>query len=186
MNKLVQLAIDLQEFFTQQNWEFCFIGGLAVQAWGEPRVTIDVDISLLTRFANEEKFIDALLAKFEPRIESAKEFALHNRVLLLKSNGIGIDIGLAGLPFEEEVIKESKIFKYLENSDLRIVSADNLIVMKAFANRPRDWLDISGIIIRQGELLNKKLIFERLTPLIELKGEPDILSELETMFNKKK
>ena len=46
---------------------------------------------------------------FEPRIEACREFALQNRVLLLKSaEGIGIDIALGALPFEEEAARRSQ------------------------------------------------------------------------------
>lgn len=52
----------MQEFYRSQDWRFCFIGGLAVQRWSEPRVTDDVDLTLITGFGTEEPFIDALLA----------------------------------------------------------------------------------------------------------------------------
>jgi hypothetical protein len=66
-------------------------------------VTRDVDLVLLTCFGHEDTFIEALLRNYPARIESAKEFALRNRVLLLKSpDGVGIDISLAALLYEEE------------------------------------------------------------------------------------
>ena len=48
LNELLALASELQEFFKSRRWAFCFIGGLVVQCWGEPRYTKDVDITLLT------------------------------------------------------------------------------------------------------------------------------------------
>ena len=39
MNLVFQAADTLQTFLREQQWRFCFIGGLAVQHWGEPRVT---------------------------------------------------------------------------------------------------------------------------------------------------
>lgn len=43
--------------------------------WGEPRETIDVDLTLLTGFGGEEPFVRALLARFEPRVQDPLEFA---------------------------------------------------------------------------------------------------------------
>jgi hypothetical protein len=84
------------------------IGGFAVQHWGEPRMTMDVDLSLLTGFGEEEVFVDELLRRYAGRIPDAKGFALQNRVLLIKhSSGVGIDIALAALPFEECVVDRS-------------------------------------------------------------------------------
>ncbi len=52
-------------------------------------------------------------------------------------------------------------------------------LMKAFAARARDWLDIEGIIIRQTERLNWSYVIAQLKPLAELKNAPEIVDELE-------
>jgi hypothetical protein len=51
--------------------------------------------------------------------------------------------------------------------------------MKAFAARPKDWMDVEGIIIRQNELLDWHYIRAQLKPLAELKGSPEIVQEIE-------
>ena len=53
MNALLDAALRLQQFCQTQQWRFCFIGGLAVQRWGEPRFTQDADMTLLSGFGNE-------------------------------------------------------------------------------------------------------------------------------------
>ena len=99
MNELCRVALEVQFECEKRHWKFCFIGGLAVQHWGEPRFTRDVDLTLLTGFGKEEDYIDPLLETFAPRMEGCRDFALQNRVLLLKSSeGIGIDIALGALP----------------------------------------------------------------------------------------
>src|SRR5581483_8425705 len=89
-----------------------------------------------TGFGGEERFVDGLLERFEPRIADAKAFALENRVLLLKaSSGVGLDIALAGLPFEESLVGRSSLFQFPGGIDLRTCSSDDLIILKAFAAR---------------------------------------------------
>ena len=61
---LVDVAAELQAFAEERGWEFCFIGGLAVQALAEPRLTRGTDMTLLTGFGSEEPFIDALLERY--------------------------------------------------------------------------------------------------------------------------
>ena len=162
-----------------RGWQSCIIGGLAVIRWGEPRLTRDVDVSLFTGFGGEEAMARALLDLFESRIDGALAFALEYRVLLLQgSSGVPIDIALAGYPFEAEIIERASEFEYLPGTALRTVSAEDLIVLKAFANRRRDWSDIVGIIARQ-PLLDWGAVVARLSPLAELKGEPGILLELD-------
>ena len=99
MNEVFKAAAELQTVCESQNWKFCFIGGVALQRWGQPRETVAVDLTLLTGFGNEEPFIQKLLEAFELRISGAAEFAWERRVLLLNSgNGVGLDITFGGLP----------------------------------------------------------------------------------------
>ncbi len=65
MNEVIRAAAELQDFCAARNWRFCFIGGLAVLRWGEPRETADADLTLLTGFGTEDPFIDALLGRFD-------------------------------------------------------------------------------------------------------------------------
>ena len=179
MNQLVAQAAEVQHVVDARGWRSCIIGGLAVIRWGEPRLTRDVDITLFTGFGGEEAMVRALLELFEPRIDDALEFALVNRVLLLQgSAGVPIDIALAGFPFEEEIIERASGYEYVPGTILRTAAAEDLIVLKAFANRRHDWSDIAGIIARQHSL-DWGGIIDRLSPLAELKGEPGILLELD-------
>jgi predicted nucleotidyltransferase len=183
MNALIKLASSIQEICEQRQWPFCIIGGVAVQHWGEPRFTKDVDLTVLTGFGGEEVIVDGLLEHFEPRVSDARDFSLKNRVLLLRdSAGIGIDVALGALPFEEEAVKRAKSIEVYPGMHLRLCTAEDPIVMKAFADRPLDWNDVKGVIIRQGnENLDWSYIFQHLTPLAELKEQPEIVARLRKM-----
>jgi len=180
VTEIILAAAELQAFCDSHRWQFCIIGGLALQRWGEPRETVDVDITLLTGFGGEEKFITVLLERYEARVKNPSEFALANRVLLLHAkSGVGLDIALGALPFEEMVIKRSTLFIFPGNTPLRTCSVEDLIVMKAFAARAKDWLDVEGIIIRQTGKIDWPYVRSQLRPLVEIKGAPEILDELE-------
>lgn len=148
MNEVIQAAAELQAVCQSQGWKFCFIGGLKLQRWGEPRETVDADLTLLTGFGGEEPFIQLLLQHFEGRIPDAAQFARERRVLLLRSRkGVGLDVALAALPFEELVVQRSSFFHYPPNIALRTCSAEDLVVLKAFAGRGQDWVDVEHIIV---------------------------------------
>ncbi|HBJ83223.1 MAG TPA: hypothetical protein DDZ88_04985 [Verrucomicrobiales bacterium] len=183
MNALIKLALSIQEVCEEQRWPFCIIGGVAVQHWGEPRFTKDVDLTVLTGFGGEEIIVDGILEHFEPRIPDAREFALKRRVLLVRdSAGIGIDVALGALPFEEAAVNRAAKIEVYPGIHLRLCTAEDLIVMKAFADRPLDWNDVKGVIIRQGkEKLDWPYVFQHLTPLAELKEQPEIVTRLRQM-----
>ena len=56
MNALFQAVREVADFMDARGWKYCLIGGLAVQRWGEPRATLDADITLLADFGDEEKY----------------------------------------------------------------------------------------------------------------------------------
>jgi hypothetical protein len=159
LNPIYEAAWEVQSFCLAQRWKLCFIGGVAVQRWGEPRVTLDADLTLITGFGDEDRYIKPLVEKFTPRRPNAAQFAQANRVLLLvASNGIPIDVGLGAIPFEENTIER--------------------------ANRVNDWADIDRVLMRQRGKLNFDLIWRELRPLIELKEAPEIEQQLKTLIAK--
>lgn len=178
MKDLFNAARQLQYFLDSHQWKSCLIGGLAVQRWGEPRLTRDVDATLLTGFGNEEMFVDQLLAHYESRVDDARQFALSNRVMLLKAeDGTDIDLALGGLPFEERAVGRATDFEFYPGMTLRTCSAEDLLVMKAFAAREQDWGDVKGVIARQ-DGLDWDTVFAELDPLAKLKGAPATTTRL--------
>ena len=177
MTPLFEAALDLQNLFSFRQWRFCFIGGLALLRWGEPRFTRDVDVTLLTGFGREGEFIAAILASgYRGRIPDAAEFARRNRVLLVDSpEGIPIDIAFACLPFEELLVERASLFEFEAGCSLRTCSAEDLIVQKLFAFRPRDVLDVETIVVRQRGRLDWAYVETHLSPLVELKERPEIM-----------
>jgi nucleotidyltransferase AbiEii toxin of type IV toxin-antitoxin system len=179
MIDLFETARQLQMFCDRQGWRSCFIGGIAVQRWGEPRVTRDADLALLTGFGGEDAFIDTLLAAYSGRIENAREFARRYRVLLLSApGGIGLDISLGALPFEESVVSRATAFSFGPGIEIQTCSAEDLVVLKLFASRPLDIRDAEGVVVRQGDHLDWRYIEEQLGPLADAKQDPEILRTL--------
>jgi hypothetical protein len=54
-------------------------------------------------------------------------------------------------------------------------------VLKVFADRPRDWLDVEGVLIRHAGRLDWAMIGAELAPLLELKEAPDLLDRLDQL-----
>ncbi len=179
MTELYITALEVQRLCENQGWNFCIIGGVAVQRWGEPRLTRDVDLTLLTGFGGEEKFIETWLRDYQFRPPGSMNMAITNRVLLLLNRrGTPVDVALGGIDFERRSIQRSSQWK-IPTGMLRTCSAEDLLVHKCFAGRDQDWVDISGILARQHGKLDLNLVRRELKPLLELQEQPDKLERLE-------
>ena len=182
-NRLLEAAQEIQQFCRSRNWRFCFIGGIAVQHWGEARLTRDADLTIYTGIGDEPRFIDELLGAFASRIESAREFALGHRVLLLRAtNGIPLDVTLGALPFEDKAISSSSAEEIVAGVRLQLAPPGALVVFKVFANRPQDWLDVEGIIVKSGRMINWDEVRADLAALLELKDDTTALGRLDEML----
>jgi hypothetical protein len=179
---LFTAAGRIQSILDSQGWQFCFIGGVALQHWGEPRVTRDLDIAVFTGFGGEAVVTEYLLSAFQSRVSDARQFALENRVLLLSfPEGPDIDVVLAALPFEAEMMARSLMVELMPGVSLRISSCEDLFVMKAFADRPQDRADVIGIARRRGRELDWDAVVERLTPLANAKDAPHLVAQVRAL-----
>lgn len=184
MNKLIIAAEQVQRVLDAAAIPFCFIGGFAAQRHAEPRVTRDVDVSILTGLGNEAAVIDTMLAHFTTRRADAREFAMRYRVLLLKNDDdIGIDATLTALPFEADIIARGSLFEFAPRVWLRTCSAEDLLVMKLFAGRPIDWRDVEMILRRyRPSGLDLVAVRERVIPLLAAKDDSASMAEFERLL----
>ena len=174
----IQAAWHVEQLLRSVNKGFCFIGGMALFRWSEPRLTQDVDLTVLCPFGEEAATIDWLLLHLDKRLPDSKEFALKNRVLLLRHGMIDVDISLGAIDFEHHAVERASPHLYAPGILLTTCSAEDLIVFKAFASRGQDWVDVESVIRRGGDTLDWTIIETELTPLATLKEQPEILDKL--------
>jgi hypothetical protein len=180
LGPVLQAALQAQAACDAAGLSSCVIGGVALQRWGEPRFTADADLSVLVEPGGEQAAVNALLSRLAPRIDDPHGFALHTRVVLARSaEGVGLDIVLAGLPYEARVIARASSWDLDGSATLRTGSAEDRVVMKVFAARDEDWGDVTSIIARQGSRLDFDLIRTELRPLLETREAPEPLDQLE-------
>ena len=182
MNPIFAAALEVEHVVRAAGFPFCFIGGVAVQRWGQPRMTADVDLTVITGFGGEELYVDALLTSFRGRLGDARDFALRHRTLLLAaSNGIHVDVALGAMPFEEHSVERASAFEISESASITTCSAEDLLIHKAFAGRDKDWGDIRGIVVRQPSL-DHELIWSELLPLLALRDDSSTETRLRAML----
>ena len=160
------------------------IGGIAVGLLSQTRFTEDLDVMVLLSLDDIPRFL--AIAEQEgivPRIDQAEDFAKRSRVLLLRHarSQTSIDISLGVLPFEEEVIQRSISHTIDDTLTIRLPTPEDLIIMKAIAHRPKDMLDIQGII-QSNPGLDKKRIQDWVTQFAQLLDMPELWENIANWF----
>jgi hypothetical protein len=124
------------------------IGGVAASILGRPRFTQDVDALAILPESEWAKVVKSA-ANFgiAPRIDSALEFARRSRVLLMRHtpSGVDLDITFGALAFEELAVQHSQHYD-IRGIHVQLPRVEDLLVMKAVAQRPKDLEDIRGLL----------------------------------------
>ena len=186
MNGQFEAAWRLHRFLTERDIPYAVIGGIAVQHWGEPRLTVDVDLAILLPPGAEERWLREIAAAFPPRLKDAVAFAVEHRVLPVEVPDAGpADLSLALPGFEEEAIARAIDYDLAEGRRVRLCTAEDLIVYKCVAGRPQDVLDVEGIIHRQGASLDTARIRRWLEEFARLTDDRAIVVRFEQAWGER-
>jgi hypothetical protein len=177
-------AIEVGEFLSINKIRYALIGGLAVQIWGEARLTIDADFTIATSLEiGSTPLVNLITSKFPSRVQNPTEFARTARMILITaSNGIEVDISLALPGYEDEMLDRTLEYELEPGKSIFLCSAEDLIIHKAVAGRPQDIVDIQGIVFRQGSKLDINIIQNWLGQFSEVLNSPEVLDRFERIW----
>jgi len=159
------------------------IGGVAVIAHGVPRSTVDIDATVLAAGVTPEQLIGAAARwQIVPRIDDAPGFARAHQVLLLRHapSSTPIDVSLAWLPFEESAIR-SGTSADVHGVGIRIARAEDLVIYKLIAARPRDLDDAEALLITHGatmDIARLRRVIGEFAEALDEPGRTDLLVSL--------
>ncbi len=162
------------------------IGGLAVIVRGVPRLTQDIDATIWGPDIAIDALVECLKTHaISPRIDDADTFAKQHQVLLLIHNPsqMPIDLSLAWLPFEQEALSRATT-ENIGDVQIRVASAEDLIIFKAVAFRDRDRSDIERLVSRHHATVNLdrvRLLVEQFAEVLE---DPDRVAALNKIIDR--
>jgi len=143
----VALALDSERL------PYMVIGGQAVLLHGEPRLTKDVDITLAAGLDELDTVLRAAKkAGLEPLVDP-DDFTVRTMVLPCRDpeTSIRVDFILSYSPYERDAIGRSVTVR-LGEVDVRFATAEDLVVHKVLAGRPRDLEDVRAIVLKKPDL----------------------------------
>jgi len=147
---LEQISLGLEK----HRIAYMVIGGQAVLLYGEPRLTRDIDVTL---GAGPERLADLLeLVKgwgWHVLVEEARDFVEKTMVLpcLDSESGIRIDFIFSDSAYERQAMDRVRCVS-LGKAAVRFASAEDVVVHKIIAGRPRDLEDVRTILLKNPRL----------------------------------
>jgi predicted nucleotidyltransferase len=147
-----ELIARVATALTDRGLPFMLIGGQAVLAHGEARLTQDVDVTLGIA---PDRLDDALAAceaaGLSPLPRDVADFVRDTFVLPAadERTRVRVDLIFSTTPYEAEAIRRAVRLE-VGGASVPFASAEDLILHKLFAGRPRDLEDAAGVVRRRG------------------------------------
>ena len=169
---------------------FMLIGGQAVLVHGAIRITEDVDATLAADPGRLASVLEACAALgLVPIPKDVQSFVAETFVLPAQHAGTGVrvDFIFSSTTYERQAIARAGTMD-LAGTPVPFAAAEDLIIHKLFAARPRDLEDVQGVADRKGALLDWAYMekwAEDFAGVPGREGMPTMLAELKRSLLRK-
>ena len=192
MPNLIDVVVALGEVFDRLQLHFAVGGALANNYWGIVRATEDVDclISLpaikYQLFASELNAIGCTLRDEHgqdvpvtvPRLlEHVGQRKLIECIYPLPDAPVRVELFVPAVPLQDEILRRAVPIR-VGNHEIRITTAEDLILLKLVFHRVKDLQDVRGILwVQRG-----RLDFDYLRHWSAQSLEPEVQREMEKLI----
>jgi len=178
MDNLLLSIQKIQKLLNDATIPSVVIGGIAIAAWGEPRLTRDVDLKILLSRDEREHLLSMLKTGYKMLISNPDE-ALRKQGLVFIQDDLGtrLDLMLADTPYDRLAIRRGKDVEIQPGIKIRLCTPEDLIIYKLISTRLRDHEDASSVIQRQGSSLDEKYILHWLKQFEQAFDDSTLIDE---------
>ena len=151
--------------------KYVIVGGVAVTAVGEPRFTGDLDAIVFVDMNDLERLVAYAIGHgFKADLDDELEAVRAGGSARLTRGRFHFDLIVRSLFVEDQALARSHTVKVFRRT-VRFPSPEDLLVLKLVAGRPRDLLDVDGIMRRHGQAIDRKYVERTLHALCDLAGD---------------
>lgn len=171
----LELLADLSKVLASWGRWYVF-GAQAVIAYGVPRLSADVDVTLQLEPEESERFAaDMKAAGFALRVGDP-DFVRRTRVMpfVHVATAMPLDVVLAGSGLEDEFLGRARTVE-LGTIAVPLIDPEDLIIAKVLASRPKDIEDARSLWRLHGDSLDANRIRRTLKLLEEALGQSDLV-----------
>ncbi len=183
---VAELLGDLGRALGSLGLRWYLFGAQAAILHGAARLTADVDATVDAGDTETSVLLEALeRAGFGPRSDDPLGFAVATRVLPLvhRSTGFPCDLVLAG-PGLEPIFLDRAVSFRVDDVDIPVAAAEDIVVMKVLAGRPKDIEDATAVVAAAGEQLALDQVRETLKEIETALDRADLVEALEAIVER--
>ncbi|MCB9737866.1 MAG: hypothetical protein H6747_01285 [Deltaproteobacteria bacterium] len=125
--------------------DYIVIGGIAAIVHGVPRMTLDIDLLIRATPENAKALLDALLdaGLGTAAMLDAEELLAHEITVFRDRLRVDVQTSSPGIRFEE--VRPRALMLHIEDVEVPILAAADLLAAKEACNRPKDQQDLEAL-----------------------------------------
>jgi hypothetical protein len=183
---LLRLISDLADVFDRVGSRYAFGGALANNYWGILRTTQDVDCLVLTpavqyqRLADELNRIGCVVRKEGTdetvTVAEMRRQEQERKLIELWRSDARAELFVPYLPLQDEILRRAVRLPF-QIRTINVTTAEDLVLLKMMFHRPKDLIDVRGILWTQGEKLDIAYIRDWSVRMLQ----DDVAAELEQL-----
>ncbi|MBL7999682.1 MAG: nucleotidyl transferase AbiEii/AbiGii toxin family protein [Candidatus Kapabacteria bacterium] len=154
----IALLENVARSLDAHNVRYMIIGGQAVLIYGEPRLTRDIDITIDGTPKQRLAFVRDICTELSLSIpaEATDEFVESTYILPAfdEATGFQLKFIFSESAYEQQAMTRTQYISIRDYS-VHYASAEDVIIHKLIANRPRDYEDIVSILKRGNNIDNE-------------------------------
>lgn len=149
---LEEKVVAITTAFARAHIPYAIGGAIALGYYGEPRVTIDIDVNIFSGSSLGEHVLEVLEqlgVEIDPGDRALIES--HGQVRTRWGRNL-VDLFFSSDSFHDEASKHVRTVPF-DADQIVILGPEDLIIFKSAFDRPKDWIDIEQVLFLQaGEL----------------------------------
>lgn|GEM_PF-702390 len=149
MSAVIETVFEMDDVFDDLDVRYAVGGGLALQRYANPRVTVDVDLNVAVPFASTTAVVGALQSRgYRPTMPPQSWVPIAG-VRFQREQSPVVDLFFSFDQYHDTIMSNAVQMPFETSGQKRsllVLSADDLAVVKMSFNRSKDWTDIEAML----------------------------------------
>lgn len=181
---VVRLLAAFDRVMRSRGLRWYVFGAQAAVAYGRPRMTADVDVTVELKSGDAGDLVAALSPRgFELRFPLSDERLAETRLLPMTHapTAMPLDLVIAGQGLEEEFLARARPVD-VGGIQVPMISVEDLVALKVLAGRRKDLEDVRGVLGEQRDRIDLDRTRGVLASFEAALGEGKLLSRLDRLL----
>ncbi len=152
----VELLVAFRRAMRRRGWQWYVFGAQAAVAYGRPRMTGDVDITVALAGDSVHTLLASLRDEgFAQRFQLDEAFLSTARLLPLvhQATAMPVDVLLAQPGLHTEILTRTRLVD-IGGAKVPMIGPEDLVAIKIVAGRRKDLEDVRGVLLEQWDRLD--------------------------------